>query len=412
VRAGVELAEIGGDAAGDGRELGRGHGAIQEAGGDGLFRAINLGVDDCPVEVRRGKPVAAQLDAEGGHRDADRHLVRADLIRARGPHAVVAREHEERTHRQRMAGAGDDDRPREREQARPELEASADHFVSLRAAGLQRPQIEPGGEDPLPARQDHGGLLGRRAVERTPELGEHPERQRVHLPVVHRDRRDGLPKLVRDDGVHSPSSLAGSRVRGLALGRGSRDARLTTFTRFVSALRNNDTIRRRGCQGLGSRSPARVRLEQLFGQLRHHLQDDPRSLLRRRRGPEPSMTPMRSSSGTMARAPASSFHRIRYSFTNAVFPVRPSEHLALLARRLRACRAGVVHAPSIDMSEHEVAWHDKESGCCPWAAPGRARARPRSRPRPRVPELVVLDLGLVRRAPRVFEVPLEGRDDA
>ena len=167
--------------------------------------------------MRRREPLAAYLDAAEGHRDADRDLVRADPERAERADAVVAGQDEEYTHRERMTAARDDHGRGKRQDALGELEAHADHRVRVGAARAERAQVEASGEHAFSARQHDDAPVLRGAVERGVQLREHVRREDVHLAVVHRDRRDGIPELVTDQRAHGMPPLFGDRRFGTSI---------------------------------------------------------------------------------------------------------------------------------------------------------------------------------------------------
>jgi hypothetical protein len=101
----------------------------------------------------------------------------------------------------------DDHRRRKRQDALGELESRAHHRRRLRSARAQHAEVEPGGEDAVPAGEHHDRTIRLGAVERCVHLRQHPERHRVHLAVVHRNGRDGVFEPVVDDARHRSVSF-------------------------------------------------------------------------------------------------------------------------------------------------------------------------------------------------------------
>src|SRR5262249_39669722 len=198
---------------------GRG-GSIEEAGCYRVLRPEDFGVDDRAVEVRRRKPLTTHLATEVGHRQADRDLVRANLVGAGSADSVVPRQNQESAHRERVAGACDDHRGRKRQDFLRELEPHHEHFDGARAAAPERVEIEPGGEDARPSRDHDHGAIGLRAVQRAADFGQHLPREGIHLPVVQRDGGDGILQSVADPVLNG----------------------FWPFSLFETTLRNNSTI--------------------------------------------------------------------------------------------------------------------------------------------------------------------------
>jgi hypothetical protein len=95
-----------------------------------------------------------------------------------------------------VAGAGDDDRAREGEDARRDLEAHTQHGQRVRAAGAQRREVEAAGEAPFPAGEDYSQRVVRtRAFERGVYRLQHLEGEGVDAPVIHRHHCDRILEL-------------------------------------------------------------------------------------------------------------------------------------------------------------------------------------------------------------------------
>jgi hypothetical protein len=95
-----------------------------------------------------------------------------------------------------VAGAGNDHGRRERKHPLGERRAERQHLQHLVAAAGEDLQVEPGGEVALPASEHDDGVVLRRLIEGAMDGPQHRYRERVDLPIVHRDRRDPAFELI------------------------------------------------------------------------------------------------------------------------------------------------------------------------------------------------------------------------
>ena len=117
----------------------------------------------------------------------DRHLVEPDLGGRIGTDPHVAAEQHQRAGRERVPGAGGDDRDAAAVERPDEIAAVGDETHGLRhVAGQHHPEIEAGRELALAPVDDDGtdGIVGVGGLDRRLDARDEVERQRVHLAVV------------------------------------------------------------------------------------------------------------------------------------------------------------------------------------------------------------------------------------
>lgn len=163
------------------------------------IRREDLSEIHCTPESCRCESGAADGDGRSGHREPERHLVGRELVgRALDSDAVVAGKQQERSHGDGMPATRDDHWSPEGEDPVGQLEARTEHGRGCASAAGEDLQIETCREDTLPAGQHHDRVVGLSSVEGEVEVDKHLGRERIDLPVVHRDRGDAGRELVGD----------------------------------------------------------------------------------------------------------------------------------------------------------------------------------------------------------------------
>jgi hypothetical protein len=132
------------------------------------------------------------------HFQAEGHLVGRDFEISAATDDIVGGQHQEDTHSQSVAVAGNDDRIRIGKDTSGQGVARAQHAQRVHAATFHHVEIETGRKDGFAAGDDHDGTIGFGPIECSIDRPKDLRRQRVAFAVVDAKRGDSALQTVLD----------------------------------------------------------------------------------------------------------------------------------------------------------------------------------------------------------------------